>query len=364
MPKQKLFLYLVSLVSLSPALSVLAETEIHTLAGTGSRGYTGDEGLALEAELNNPFGVIVALDGEYLVCDTGNHVIRRISRKSGRIDTVVGTGKAGQSGDGFSPKEVELYEPYEVRCHPDGDLYWVEMKNHIVRRLDGRTNTVVRVAGTGEQGFSGNGGSAVEATLNRPHSIQFDASGKTLFICDIGNHRIRAVDLDSGLISTWCGNGTKELTPDGAPVSPDTPLKGPRALDLDPQGDLWLALREGNQVFRIDSETLTLHHVAGTGKKGFHAEPRPALRSSLSGPKGIAISPDNRFVYLADTESHTVRAVDLAQDPPELILVAGTGKKGDGPDEPDPLLCEMARLHGVGVDPISGDLLIGDSETN
>ncbi|MEM1443346.1 MAG: hypothetical protein AAGF67_13450, partial [Verrucomicrobiota bacterium] len=364
MGKNKLLRIVVSTAILSFAVVAKAETEIHTLAGTGTRGFSGDGGPALEAELNNPFGVIVAPDGDYIFCDTGNHVIRRISRKSGRIDTLVGSQGSGLTGDGEDPTKAKLFEPYEIRYHPNGDLYWVEMKNHVVRRLDGRTNKVVRVAGTGEQGFSGDGGLAVEATMSRPHSIQFDASGELLLICDIGNHRIRAVELATGVISTWCGTGEKKATPDGAAVSNETPLNGPRALDLDPSGDLWLALREGNQVFRIDSETLTLHHLAGDGKKGFHSEPRPALESQLSGPKGIAISPDNRLVYLADTESHTVRAVDLNPDPAEVILIAGTGKKGDGPDEPDPLQCEMARLHGVGVDPISGDLLIGDSETN
>ncbi|MDF1657226.1 MAG: SMP-30/gluconolactonase/LRE family protein [Verrucomicrobiales bacterium] len=341
-----------------------AEIQIETVAGTGSRDYSGDSGPAAEATLNNPFGVIVAPDGDIIFCDTGNHVIRRISRASGDIETLVGTGEIGLNGDEGDPLQASLHEPYEVRFHPSGDLYWVEMKNHVIRRLDARTNKVERVAGTGKSGFSGDGGLAVEATMNRPHSIQFDASGETLLICDIGNHRIRAVDLSSGIISTWCGNGSAEATPDGALVSSKTPLKGPRALDLAPNGDLWLALREGNQVFRIDAKAMTLHHIAGSGKKGFHPEPRSAQDAELSGPKGVAISPDGKLVYLADTESHTVRAIDFRGDEPVVRLIAGTGSRGDGPDTPDPLVCEMNRLHGVGVDPVNGDLYIGDSETN
>ena len=344
--------------------SANAETRIETFAGTGARGYAGDSGPATEGELNNPFGVIVAPDGDIIFCDTGNHVIRRISRNSGVIDTLVGTGMAGLSGDGGNPMEADLNEPYEIRYHPDGDLYWVEMKNHIVRRLNARTNQVERVAGTGESGFSGDGGPAVAATMNRPHSIQFDASGELLLICDIGNHRIRSLDLKTGVIDTWCGNGKPEATPDGAPVSSKTPLKGPRALDLAPDGDLWLALREGNQVFRIDAKRMTLHLVAGSGKKGFQVEPKPALESDLSGPKGVAISPDGKMIYFADTESHTVRVIDFTGEEPLVRLIAGTGAKGDGPDSPDPLQCAMDRLHGVGVDPVTGDLFIGDSETN
>jgi sugar lactone lactonase YvrE len=155
-------------------------------------------------------------------------VIKKIARRGNKITTVVGTGKKGYNGDGGPPLKADLFEPYEVRFHPGGDLYWVEMQNHIVRKLDARTNVVTTVAGTGEKGFRGDGGNATKAVMNRPHSIQFDREGRHLFICDIGNHRIRRVDLSTGRIDTWCGNGKKETTKDGAKVSPNTPLKGPR----------------------------------------------------------------------------------------------------------------------------------------
>ena len=345
-----------------------AEPRISTVAGTGQAAYAGDGGPAVAAQLNNPFGVIVAPDGDIVFCDTGNHCIRRISRKDGKIVTLVGTGEQGYSGDGGPPLEAKLYEPYEVRFHPNGDLYWVEMKNHLVRRLDARKNVVETVAGTGVEGFFGDGELARNAQFNQPHSLVFDAAGTNLFICDIRNHRIRRIHVESGIISTWCGTGKAAATPDGALVGPETPLNGPRAFDRDPEGNFWLALREGNQVFRIDMtsdpEKPKLFHVAGSGKKGFATEPEPAVTATLSGPKGVAISPDGKLIYLADTESHSVRAIDLSTTPPTLRLIAGTGKKGDGPASPDPLACAMARLHGVGIDPINGDLYIGDSEAH
>ena len=338
--------------------------KIETVAGTGSRGFSGDGKAATEAQLNNPFGVIVGPDGDIYFCDTGNHVIRKISRRTGKISTVAGTGKKGYSGDGGPAAEAALFEPYEIRFHPGGDLYWVEMQNHIIRKLDARSGKVETFAGTGEKGFGGDGGSATDAKFNRPHSIQFDRAGENLFVCDIGNHRIRRINLEKGAVDTWCGTGKPESTPDGAKVSPKTPLKGPRALDIDPDGDLWLALREGNQVFRIDMKKSTLHHVAGSGQKGFAGNGGSARKAQLSGPKGVAISPDGKLVYLADTESHSVRAIDLRNSPPTLELIAGDGRKGDGPDRPDPRKCRMARLHGVGIDPLTGDLYAGDSETN
>ena len=347
------------------ALALAASAaEISTVAGTGTKAFGGDGGPATAATLDNPFGVIVGPDGDIYFTDTGNHTVRKISRKSGQISTVAGTGgKSGYAGDGGPATEALCHEPYEVRFHRNGDLYWVEMRGNVVRRLDGRTGLVHTVAGTGKAGFSGDGGPATKAELKQPHSIQFDAGCEGLYICDIGNHRIRRVDLQSGRIDTWCGSGEAAATPDGAKVSPETPLKGPRALDIDPNGDFWLALREGNQVFRIDMKAQTLHHVAGSGAKGFDPS-GPAKTAKLSGPKGVAVSPDGKLIYLCDTESHTVRAIDLRNDPPTLDVIAGDGQKGDGPDSPDPLKCRMARPHGVGVDPITGDLYIGDSETH
>ncbi len=223
--------------------------------------------------------------------------------------------------------------------------------------------TIETVAGTGKAGYEGDGRKALKAELNQPFGVTVGPDGN-LYFCDIRNHRIRRVDLTDGSIDTWCGTGEAKDTPDGAKLGKQTPLKGPRALDRGPDGDLWLALREGNAVYRIDMKAGTLHHVAGTGKAGFTGNGGPAKQATIAGPKGVAVSPDGKAVYLADTETHTVRAIDLTQNPPTLELIAGDGTRGDGPDSPDPLKCRMARLHGVGIDPKTGDLYIGDSETH
>ncbi|MCF6313131.1 MAG: SMP-30/gluconolactonase/LRE family protein [Verrucomicrobiales bacterium] len=344
--------------------SSLKAQKISTLAGNGEQGYSGDNSAATQAKLNQTFGVIVGPDGDIYFCDTGNHSIRKVSRKTGKITTIAGTGKSGYSGDGGAPTEAQLFEPYELRFHPSGDLYWVEMKNHLIRRIDARQHTIHTVAGTGIKGFSGDGGPAIKAKFNRPHSIQFDQEGENLYICDIGNHRIRRINLEEQSISTWCGNGKKENTPDGAAIGPNTPLNGPRALDIDPQGNLWLALREGNRIYKLDMNSHTLKHIAGTGENGFTGNGGPALEAKLSGPKGIAVSPDGKRIYLADTESHSIRAIDLSKTPPTLELIAGDGKKGDGPDSGEPNSCQMDRPHGLGVDPLNGDLYIGDTNTH
>jgi streptogramin lyase len=160
------------------------------------------------------------------------------------------------------------------------------------------------------------------------------------------------------MISTFAGTGERLPTPDGAKLA-NAPLNGPRAIDFDKDGNMWLALREGNAIYRLDLTAGTIHHVAGTGQKGFTGNGGPAKQATLSGPKGISVAPDGK-VYFADTESHSVRLIDVRKGTVELV--AGTGERGDGP-EGDPLKCRLARPHGIFVD-VDGTVFIGDSENH
>lgn len=333
-----------------------ASGQIATVAGTGEKGYSGDGGPAVEAKLNNPFGIVKGPGGALYICDTGNHAIRRVAT-NGIITTVAGIGKAGYSGDGGLASLAELNEPYEVRFDTEGNMYFVEMRNHIVRRVDAKTQIVTTVAGTGRAGFSGDGGPARAAMLNQPHSIQFDSRGD-LYICDILNHRIRRVVSASGIITTFGGTGAKAATTDRSDIG-KTPLHGPRAIDFDGKGDMWLALREGNAVYRIDMKSAVIFHVAGTGERGSTRGVQPAKRATFSGPKGISVGPGG-MIYLADTETHSILAIDPQRQTVEPF--AGSGVRGDGPDG-DALKCRMARPHGVFADS-DGNVYIGDSEAH
>lgn len=319
-------------------------------------GYAGDGGPATAARLDQPFGLERGPDGALYVCEAGNHVIRRVGR-DGTITTVAGTGKAGYAGDGGPATRAALNEPYEVRFDRRGHMFFVERLNHVVRRVDARTGVISTVAGTGEAGFSGDGGPGPQAQLRQPHSIQFDRRGD-LYICDIGNHRIRRLDMKTGLITTFAGTGERGPAPDGAPLA-GTPLSGPRAIDFDRRGSLWLALREGNAVLRIDMARRTVHQVAGTGEKGLSGDGGPAREARLSGPKGLSVGPDGS-VYVADTENHAIRRIDVRRG--VIERVAGTGERGDGP-EGDPLACRLSRPHGVFVD-TDGTVFVGDSEAH
>ena len=201
------------------------------------------------------------------VCEISNHCIRHIDERTGLITTVAGSGKKGYDGDGGPATKAFCNQPYEVRFDADGNMFFVEMQNHLVPHVDTKTKTITTVAGMGEAGFSGDGGPATKAKFKSPHSIAFDAKGD-LYIADIGNHRLRRVSMKQEYIDTVGGTGEKAKTPDGAPLA-GTPLNGPRAIDFAANGDMLLALREGNSVYRVNARTNTVHHLAGTGKQGY-----------------------------------------------------------------------------------------------
>jgi DNA-binding beta-propeller fold protein YncE len=329
---------------------------IHTIAGTGVSGFSGDGGPGENGQIANPFGLAIGPDQALYFCEVDNHRVRRLDARAHTLSTVAGTGRQGYSGDGGPAAAADLNEPYEIRFDTGGNLYIVEMQNHVVRRVDSRSGIISTVAGTGEPGFSGDGGPATAAQLHQPHSIELDGQG-ALYIADIANHRLRRVDLDRGTIDTVAGNGTQEPTVDGASLA-GVSLNGPRTLAFRPPGNLYLALREGNAVYRIDLSQQTIHHVAGTGAFGYTGDGGPALTAELSGPKGIAFSPTGEL-YLADTESHTIRRVDPDGT---ITTVVGDGAQHDGPDG-DPLSCGLARPHGVLVDD-DGVVYVGDSENH
>lgn len=331
------------------ASALAAPPRLTTLIGTGQLGFS-------DIQVNNPYGMAMGPDGGLYFCDLDNQRIRRLDLKTKQLTTIAGNGQKGYQGDGGPAKDASLNMPHEVRFDAKGDLYIAERDNHIIRKVNMKTGIISTVAGTGAKGFSGDGGPGAQAQLNQPHSILFDRDG-TLLICDIGNQRIRRLHLDTGIIETYAGTGQAATTPEGAPVH-GTPLKGPRTLAMARNGDLYLALREGNAIYRIDAKTQTLHRVAGTGKAGYSGDGGPALDATLGGPKGLAYD-GGENLYLADTENHVIRRINLKTG--IILTVLGTGVRGDGP-EANPLTCKLSRPHGVLF--AKGALFVTNSEAH
>ncbi len=192
---------------------------ITTVAGNGAAGYAGDGGPAAQATLNNPFDVVFDAAGNLIFSDTYNHCIRRIDARSGVIETVAGCVDAGYSGDGGPGPKARFNQPYGVAVGRDGAIYTADRLNAVVRRIDGKTGVVTTFAGTGAKGFSGDGGPADRAGMVEPNGLAFSRDGARLFIADVADNRVRAVDLSSGVISTFAGTGAAAHDGDGGPAA-------------------------------------------------------------------------------------------------------------------------------------------------
>jgi DNA-binding beta-propeller fold protein YncE len=309
-------------------------------------------------QIGQPFGVEVGRDGKLYVTEIENHRVLCVDLAAKKVTTVAGSGRRGYSGDGGPATEATLDEPYEVRFDRRGNVFFVEMKNHLIRRVDARSGVISTIAGTGKPGFGGDGGPARNAMFNQPHSIALDGE-RYLYVADIGNHRIRRIDLARGTIDSIAGNGEKKLPDDGQPVK-DRPLLGPRALAFD-RGTLWIALREGHSIWSLDLASGRIRHVAGTGRRGYSGDGGPAKQATFDGPKGIAVGPGGH-IYVVDSENQAIRRIARAGT---ITTVAGGGpnRRGYSGDGGPPRSAQFDRPHGIAVAP-DGAIYIGDTNNH
>lgn len=339
-------------LALLPPRAFGASGQVFTVIGTGMAGFAIDGELAGKAGINDPFGVLFGPDGALYWADFGSHRVLKL--QSGQVSVVAGNGEKGHAGDGGPAWAARLSTPHEIRFDSRGNMLIAERDSHVVRIMDARSGVISTLAGTGAPGFGGDGGPSGSAQLRQPHSIALDKDDN-LYICDIQNNRVRRRDAVTGVLTTFAGNGETADTPDGAPLT--APLRGPRSIDIGPDGTIYLILREGNKVYSIAPGAQTLRHIAGTGAKGYGGDGGPARDATFNGPKGVAY--DNGALYISDTENHAIRKVSLRDG--TISTVLGTGLRADGPDG-DPRKCALARPHGVTVQ--NSLLYIGDSENH
>ena len=335
---------------------ILRSDKITSVAGSGQETLGKSKGPATEFNIGQPFGVEVGPGGGIYVTEVSNHRVLRLDRKSGIVETVVGSGAKGHSGDGGKASEASLNEPYEVRFDREGNMYVVEMVGAVIRKID-PSGTITTIAGTGKPGYSGDEGPAHEAQLRQPHSIALDGKGG-LYVADIGNHRIRRIDLKDGVIETVAGTGEKKLPRDGV-VATGEPIRGPRALHVD-GNTLWIALREGHSVWKMELDSRVLRHVAGVGEKGFVDGPASSAR--FNGPKGI-VAGHHQDVYVVDTENQAIRRIDLEHSTVQTVAGAGPETRGFGGDGGLAIRGLMDRPHGIAID-ADGSLYIGDTNNH
>lgn len=292
---------------------------ITTFAGTGRPGYTGDGGPADQAMLGVPTDLAVDTNGNLYIAEPGIHRVRVVDLATGIITTFAGTGEAGFGGDGGPATRASLQTPFGVSVAPDGSIYIADTDNHRIRRVNPTTGIIETVAGNGTAGFGGDGGPATAAGLWRPHRVVVDADA-TLYIGDSFNHRIRRVDPGTGVITTIAGTGTRGGCGDGGPATMAS-ITYSGGLLLDGRGGLLYTDQAIHRVRRIDLETGLMRTVAGTGRWDFGGDGSPALEASFHLPGTMALDPEGALLVV-DKWNGRVRRIDLAADRVETLAGA------------------------------------------
>ena len=263
---------------------------ITTVAGNGLRGYSGDNGQATAAELDEPTSVAVDSAGDLFIADEGNDRIREVNLSTGIITTVAGNGTWGYSGDNGSATAAKLDYPTGVAVNSAGDLFIADDGNSRIREVNLSTGVIATVA----------------AKLNYPEGVAVDSAGD-LFIADSGNDRIREVSLSTGVITTVAGNGTWGYSGDNGPATA-AELHYPSGIAVDSAGDLFIADNNNERIREVNLSTGVIATVAGDGAYGFNGDNGPATAAGLHCPVGVAVDSAGD-VFIADTDNDRIREV-------------------------------------------------------
>lgn len=341
------------LICLSSAPAARAE-KIVLVAGEGEG---GDGGPAREAKLQMPFGVDLDRSGNLFLAEYIGQRVRKIDDK-GNVTTIAGTGEKGYGGDDGPASKARFNGIHSLAIAANGDIYIADTFNKRLRKIDGRTGAIRTIAGTGEKGFSGDGGPATKAQFGDIYCAAFDAKGEKLYLADLDNRRIRVLNVESGTVETVAGNGEKGVPRDGT-AARHAPLLDPRAVTVDAKGNVYILERGGHALRVVDAEG-KIRTVAGTGAKGLSGDGGEALRARLNGPKHLCVD-RNGDVLIADTENHVIRKYLPREG--KIIRIAGTGRAGRAGLGGSPLQAELNQPHGVNACP-DGTIYIADSSNN
>jgi sugar lactone lactonase YvrE len=295
---------------------------ITTIAGTGTQGFSGDNGPATAATLDSPQGLALDTANNLYLADTHNHRIRKLNLITGTITTIAGTGTPGFSGDHGPATASQLCLPTALAIDGANNLYLADTGNHRIREIS-PSGTITTVAGTGIQGFSGDKGPAIDARIDSSMGVAID-SADNLYLSDTHNHRIRRIDATTGIITTIAGTGTPGFSGDtGSATSSNLFL--PHGITIDSAGNLYLADTENHRIRRIDATSGIVITVAGNGTQSFGGENAQAITASLDTPLATAVSP-SALVTLSDSANQRIRQLTAAPGPATTIhTIAGLG---------------------------------------
>ncbi len=321
--------------------------------------WGGDGGAAAKAQIAEPFFCVYDRAGNLFVAEVGNHTVRRVDARTGVIATIAGApGKPGFGGDNGPGTSAPLHEPVSLAVEPlTGDVFIADRLNCRVRRWSAKTAIITTVAGDGVKAFGGDNGSGPKAQFKEPHDVCLDGRGG-LLIADVADNRVRRLDLKTGIVTTWAGNGERTRNT-GGPIARAT-WAGPRAIAVSPRDNaVFVCEREGNAISRVDAQTGIVSPYAGTGQKGYDGDNGQALRATFNGPKALGCDSAGNL-YIVDTENHAIRCVDARTG--AITTIVG-GRKGPSGDGCLATLAGLDRPHGVCFAP-DGALLIADTNNH
>lgn len=287
--------------------------KVTTVAGDGRARYSGDNGPAALASLNHPAGIAVDAKGDLYINDENNFVVRRVGTNR-VITTIVGTGKAGYSGDGGPATKAQIAGAIGLTVDPEGNLYIADTGNCVIRKVN-RKGIITTVVGNGAAAYGGDGGPALLASLRYPTDVALGPDGD-LYIADYFSAAVRKVNR-AQFITTVAGNGTQGYSGDAGPARRAS-LHGPIRVVLDSGGNLYIETDGDGRVRQVNTDGI-IHTIAGNGKPGASGDGGPAALASLHGPYGMAI--DRReTLYLADTGNNRVRVINGVAFPINVLL--------------------------------------------
>jgi sugar lactone lactonase YvrE len=326
-------------------LTVTPSRTASTLAGTGAVGYTGDNNPAIDATLSNPSAVAYDTNGNLYLADANNNVVREVSI-SGNITTIAGTGIEGYAGDGAAATSALLDTPTGVAVDASGNVYIADSHNHRIREVSG--GTITTIAGTGTSGFGGDNGSATASLLSLPSGITVDKSGN-LYIADTGNNRIR--EISGGTITTIAGDGEEFYAGDGGTATAAA-LDSPTSVAVDASGNVYIADRLNQRIRVVSGGTITT--FAGTSTAGFSGDGSAPTGATLSKPSGVSVDAAGN-VYIADTDNQRIREVGGGA----IATIEGSGAQGFGGDAGPATAAILNSPRSVAPDAL-GNLSIAD----
>lgn len=353
--------YRIAMVTFSlVTISAFSQAQnISTVAGNGTLGYGGDNGIATSASLQLPRAVAVDPFGNVYVSDFINHRIRKINASDGKIVTVAGTGTGGYNGDGIAATTATIKSPAGITTDASGNVYFVDQYNNRVRKITVSSGLISTVAGNGTRGFSGDGGLATSAKLNIPYGIALDASNN-IYIADAGNNAIRKVSAADGKISMIAGSDTvPSFTGDGG-AALTARLNYPTGIALDASGNIYFTDYNNHRVRKITVSSGIINTVVGNAGGCTNMDGVDAATASLYNPNSIAIDAAGNL-YIADIFNYRIRKMTISDN--KINTFGGNGIAGFSGDGGVPTGASLFNPGGVALD-ANGNLYIADTYNN